>query len=567
MSEENISYEDKPWTDSYQVGPYQLEKSMEPYPEKPAFEIIDESASEYPSNNACIYKGNKITYEKIKTEADKLANALSDHDIGKGDQVATILPTSPQFIISDFGIMKTGAAHVPCSILHREADLEHELGTSEAKTVICIEDTLDILNKIKDKTSIENVIVTSWDEYAENPKPPEDPSWTETYKEFLNDYEPDPPKVDINPKEDLAWLAFTGGTTGMPKGTMITHFNLTSNIHQLFPWMLQPLKEGIKGKSSVLLPIHMFHAYGHVITMSALNWGLQTLLVPDPRDYGSIVHYIKEYRPFMVIGVPTQFMKLVSRDIGRTQSLFMSSASGLPPEIEDEFSDMVGVPMTEGYGLTEATAGTHMNLTAISIVTGFMAAGEKRGVGVPLPDTEVKLVDPETKEKVPPGEPGEIHLKGPQIMKGYWPEKGKGLEDGWIATGDIGKMDEDGYFQIEDRIKDTINVSGFQVFPRQVDDVIIEIEGVEMAATIGVPDPERPGSERVKVFAVLKEGYEDELTEDDVIEYCDGKLPPYSVPKFIEFRDDLPRTAAEKIFKRKLKEEEVFGEDLGLPES
>lgn len=258
----------------------------------------------------------------------------------------------------------------------------------------------------------------------------------------------------------------------------------------------------------------------------------------------------------MVLGVPTHYMLLLTKDLRRMPIFFHSSAAALPPDVAKEFEKKIGVPMGEGYGMTEATAPTHINLSALSKVTGFMT-NVKRSVGVPIPDTEVKIVNPETGEEVPFGETGELYIRGPQIMKGYWPTPGKGLEDGWLATGDIGKMDGDGYFYIVDRVKDMINVSGMKVYSRVVDDVLYEHPAVSVAGAIGIPDPERPGSERVKVFITLKAGYEGKVAADDIIKYCREKLPPYAVPKFVEFRRDLPLTLAMKLFKRKLREEEI----------
>jgi len=213
--------------------------------------------------------------------------------------------------------------------------------------------------------------------------------------------------------------------------------------------------------------------------------------------------------------------------------------------------------MGEGYGATETTGGTHLNLTALSKITGFVKK-VKRGIGIPIPDTDVKIVNPDTGEEVPFGETGEIWVRGPQIMKGYWPTPGKGLtEDGWLAMGDIGKMDEDGFFYIVDRIKDMINVSGMKVYSRIVDDILYEHPAVREAGVIGIPDPERPGSERVKAFISLKPEFEGKITPNEIIEYCREKLPPYAVPKFVEFREDLPLTPVMKIFKRKLREAEI----------
>jgi long-chain acyl-CoA synthetase len=335
---------------------------------------------------------------------------------------------------------------------------------------------------------------------------------------------------------------------------MLTHHNITSNAVQIL-WMMKPLEVGMKGKSSTLTCVPLFHQFGHIIVHISIYWGLRMFLT-DPRDTDKIVEIIKKYRPFMVVGVPTHYMLLLPKDLPRMPIFLYSGAAALPPEVAEKIEKKIGVPMGEGYGMTEATATTHLNLSALSKVTGFMTK-VKRSIGVPTPDTEVKIVNLETGEEVPFGETGELYIRGPQVMQGYWPTPGKGLRDGWLATGDIGRMDEDGYFYILDRIKDMINVSGMKVYSRVVDDVLFEHPAVRLAGVIGTPDPERPGSERVKAFVTLKEDYEGKITGEDIIKYCSEKLPPYAVPKSVEFRKDLPLTLAMKIFKRKLREEEI----------
>ena len=214
------------------------------------------------------------------------------------------------------------------------------------------------------------------------------------------------------------------------------------------------------------------------------------------------------------------------------------------------------MPISEGYGLTETGPLTHVNVSAFSKVTGFMRL-TKRGIGVPVPDTEAKLVDPETGEDIGFDREGELYLRGPQLMKGYWPTPGDGLTDGWVASGDVARVDEDGYFYIVDRVKDMANISGYKVYTTTVDEVLFAHPAVSMAVSIGVPDPERAGSERIKAFIRIKDGYEGKVTADEIIAYCRDKLPPYAVPKFVEFKDDLPLTVTEKLFKRALREEEV----------
>jgi len=339
---------------------------------------------------------------------------------------------------------------------------------------------------------------------------------------------------------------------------MLTHYNLTSNTLQSLPWALGPLEKGIKGKSSMLIGTPTFHAYGHWAVRAAVYWGLQMLLIPDSRDSDTIVALLKTYRPFMATLVPTQYMRIVEKKIGRTNTTFTSGAAPLPGNIVKEFKKETGMPITEAYGLTETGPLTHFNLSSFAKITGFMPFEKSGSIGVPVVDTEVKIVNNETGEEVPVGEIGDLYVRGPQVMKGYWPTPRKGLEDGWLPTGDICRMDEDGYFFLVDRDKDMINISGNKVYSTTVDNILFEHPAVATAVTIGIPDPDRPGSERVKAFIVPKDDYKGKITSDEIITYCREKLAPYAVPKFIEFREDLPLTVSEKLFKRKLREEEII---------
>jgi long-chain acyl-CoA synthetase len=288
----------------------------------------------------------------------------------------------------------------------------------------------------------------------------------------------------------------------------------------------------------------------------AISWALR-IHITDPRDMDKIAELIKKNRPFMVVGVPTHYVILSNYDFPKMTTFFYSGAAALPKEVAENFEKKVGVPMGEGWGMTECNAAGTINISAISAITGFMKK-TKRGIGIPIADTEIKIISQDTGEELPFGESGEVWIKGPQVMKGYWPEPGKGLtEDGWLATGDIGKMDSDGYFHIVDRIKDMINVSGNKVYSREMDDVLYEHPAIDMAGVVGIPDPERPGSERVKAFIKLNPEYTGKISEEDIISFCKEKFAPYAVPKFVEFREDLPLTQAMKIFKKQLRDEEI----------
>ncbi|MHA1729214.1 MAG: AMP-binding protein [Promethearchaeota archaeon] len=554
-----MSYSEKPWEKSYFIGPFKLKKTMEPYPEINIYQWLKNSAEKHPNNVACIYLERELTYKELKLRTDKFATGLEKLGIKKGDYVATILPNCPEFIICDYAIMKLGAVHVPISVLHSSENIIHELNESGAETVICSYKRLERVNSVKGKTKLKNMIYTPVPIFPDYSLPEMEKISDDGYfllNEIIEKSEPHTRTVEINPKEDLALLPFTGGTTGRPKGTMITHYNITCNIIQSIHWMLDKLKLGVIGKAATEICVPFFHALGHYSLHAGISWGLR-IFIMDPRDMNRIAEVIKNKRPFMVIAVPTTYMILSKMDIPQMPSFFYSGAAALPTEVAESFEKMTKIPLSEGYGATEATAATHMNISALSAITGLMKK-VKRGIGVPVVDTEVKIVSTETGKEVPFGERGEIWIRGPQIMKGYWPTPGKGLtKEGWLATGDIGIMDEDGYFQIVDRIKDMINISGNKVYSRELDDVLHEFKGVNMVGVIGVPDPQRPGSERVKAFIQIGEEYEGKITKEDIIKFCREKFPPYAVPKYIEFRKQLPLTPAMKIKKRELRDEEI----------
>ena len=550
-------FTDKPWLSAYKLGPFKLVKSMQPYPAVPQFAFFDRTTQDYANKSACVFMGRKITWGQLRELADKLSAALAGLGVKKGDRVATILPTSPQFVIADSAIQKCGAVHVPCSSLHKEHELLYEIGESGAETIICLDKSLELVGSIKGETGLKTIITTALQDFSS-----EESSVTEMpgvlgLLDIIARSQPQPPRIEIDPHEDLALLAFTGGSTGTPKGVMLTHYNLATNTMQSLPWAMGPLEKGIKGKSSILITLPTFHIYGHWCMRAATYWGLQMLLNPDPRDYDTVVGYLKQYRPFIASFVPTQYMRLVEMKIGRTNTSFTSGAAPLPAEVAKAFRKQTGMPITEAYGLTETGPVTHFNLSSFAKVTGFMPFEKSESIGLPIVDTDAKIVDPETGHEVSVGEVGELYVRGPQVMKGYWPVPGSGLKDGWLATGDLCKADEDGYFFLVDRDKDMINVSGFKVYSTTVDSILFAHPAVAQAVTIGLPDPDRPGSERIKAFVVLKDQYRGRIDADEIINFCKQKLSPYAAPTWIEFRDSLPMTSTEKLFKKQLRDEEI----------
>jgi len=547
---------ERPWLNQYKLGPYKLPQTKQPYPETTVHSLLDATAAEFPEKPACHYLGREILFSDMKRLSDRLAAGLAELGVRKGDKVATILPNCPQFMISDFGIMKAGAAHVPCSVMHKAADLVYEIGESGAETVICSDMSLELVNSIREKTGISNVIVSSLMDYSSQEPEPEKQPDVYQFRELVESHEPEPPDVDIDPMTDLAVLPFTGGATGLPKGVMLTHYNRVVAIVQT-AWSYEPLKVGIRGKASGMIPIPLFHAYGHLMMQFGVYWGLKGYLLPDPRDIDTLVQMLMKYRPFFCACVPTQYSRLVAAGLGKLTTMFVSTTAALAPEIAQKFRKETGVPITEAYGLTETGGGTHMNLSSFSKITGFMPHEKFGSIGIPLPDTDVRIVDLDTGEEATPGSEGELWVRGPQVMLGYWPEAGKGLVDGWLPTGDVVRMEDDGYFYITDRVKDMANISGLKVYTRLVDDALYEHPAVGDAVAIGVPDPERAGSERIKAFIRLKKEFEGKVTAEEIIGHCREKLPAYAVPKFVEFRKELPVTVTLKLFKRQLREEEI----------
>ncbi len=543
-----MGYESKPWIKSYKLGPYKLEEILAPYPVVPVYKALDDAARKYPGKTAILFQERTIKYRDLKAQADQLAGGLVRLAVKKGDKVALFLPNCPEAIIADWAILKAGAAAVPISILRTDEGIIHEAGSAKAKAIICREEHLERLWALKERCGFEHLVVTSTAGYDISEVAISLPEGVVAFQNLVDESQPLDREVDIDPKEDLCELAFTGGATGVPKGVMITHFNRYSCIRQGFAWIFKPMLGAIAGKASVLIPIPLFHSYGRYMTQTAAYLGLRIILIADPRDTDLIVEHIKTYRPMILTAVPTQLMRIAQKGIGRMNLMPMSGAAPLPVEVADAIKKQIGAPVSEGYGLTETSPLTHFNISSFSKITGFMAK-EKHGLGVPAPDTECKLVDPATGEEVPFGEPGEIWVRGPQVMKGYWPQAGSGLTDsGWLATGDIAYMDADGYFHMTDRIK---------VYTTQVDEVLYQHPAVLMAAAFGVPDPKRPGSERVMVAIQLKEAYKNQVSADDILAFCREHLAPYAVPKHVRFRDEMPLTVTEQVFKKVLRDEAI----------
>jgi len=544
------------------------------YPLIPLYKFLDDSAAKYPDRPALVFGGkvgkrflgSQITYRKLKELVDRFATALQALGVKKGSKVAVHLPNCPQFVIAYYGALKAGATVVPTNPLYVERELEYQFNNAGVETVVTLTRFYPLIRNIKPKTPLKNIIVTNIKEYF----PPllkllftiavekkeghrlegELVEGTVMFQDLIAKYPPNPAPVEINPQEDIACLLYTGGTTGIPKGAMLTHYNLVANTLQVRAW-LPDIQEG---KEVTLAALPFFHSYGMTVCMNfGINGAGTIILMPNPRDIDEMLLLIDKYKVTLFPGVPTMYIALINHPETPKHNLrsikaCISGAAPLPVEVKQKFEQITGGKLCEGYGLTETSPVTHCNP-----IYGVNKAGS---IGIPFPDTDARIVDLETgTRELPPGEVGELAIKGPQVMKGYWQmpeETSLVLKEGWLLTGDIAKMDEDGYFYIVDRKKEMIIAGGYNIYPREVEEVLYQHPKVKEAAVVGVPDPYR--GETVKAFVVLKEG--ETATEEEIIEFCRANLARYKVPTMVEFRKELPKSTVGKILRRVLAEEE-----------
>jgi len=557
-----LRYDDKPWLSYY-------DKNVPEticYPKITLSEVVDEVAENFPDKVALISFGRKIKYEELKSYVNSFAAALRDLGVKKGDRVAIHLPNIPQFVISFFGSLKVGAIVTGCSVLYTKSELMYMLNDSGAETIVTLNLLFDTVTMIRNETKLKRVIVTGLQDFSEEEmRVPEDLRTTfQAPVDVRNAYDfldliakrkSRSLKTEIDSLESPAVLQYTGGTTGVPKGVVLTHCNLVSSLFQMAAWIHQQ-----KGKEVLLAGFPLFHMAGLTFCLISVFHASSQILVLDPRDIATTLELIDEYEPTFIANVPTIYMQFVDHpDIKKysfnSVKACISGVAPISPKVIEEFEQITRSRILEAYGLTETSS-----VVTSNPMDGLRKAGS---VGIPLPDIEVKLVDIKTGTKeVSVGAPGELIVRGPQVMKGYWnkpQETMKVLRNGWLYTGDIASMDKQGYFYIVDRKKNMINVYAdytYHVYPREVDDVLYAHPAINMAATIGVSDPRNPNSESVKAYIVLKPEYDRRVTVDDVKAYCKQRLAPYKVPAIIEFRKKLPTTLIGKVFKRALREEE-----------
>ncbi|MFW2109799.1 long-chain-fatty-acid--CoA ligase LcfA [Bacillus spizizenii] len=548
----------KPWLAEYPDDiPHEL-----PLPNKTLQSILTDSAARFPDKTAISFYGKKLTFHDILTDALKLAAFLQGNGLQKGDRVAVMLPNCPQAVISYYGVLFAGGIVVQTNPLYTEHELEYQLRDAEASVII----TLDLLFpkaiKMKTLSIVDQILITSVKDYLPFPKNILYPltqkqkvhidfdrkdhihmfasSMKEEKTELLTI-----PKID--PEHDIAVLQYTGGTTGAPKGVMLTHQNILANTEMCSAWMYD-VKEGAE---KVLGIVPFFHVYGLTAVMNySIKLGFEMILLPkfDPIETLKI---IDKQKPTLFPGAPTIYIGLLHHpelqhyDLSSIKSCLSGSAA-LPVEVKQKFEKVTGGKLVEGYGLSEASPVTHAN---------FIWGKNKPGsIGCPWPSTDAAIYSEETGKHAVPYEHGEIIVKGPQVMKGYWnkPEETAAvLRDGWLFTGDMGYMDEEGFFYIADRKKDIIIAGGYNIYPREVEEALYEHEAIQEIVVAGVPDSYR--GETVKAFVVLKRGAKVDAEELDT--FARSRLAPYKVPKAYEFRKELPKTAVGKILRRRLLEE------------
>jgi long-chain acyl-CoA synthetase len=546
---------EKPWFKSYAPGvPQEIDFEKITLPE-----ALKRSARNYPESTALLFMGQRISYVQLDRLVNRFARALLDLGVKKGEKVALLLPNIPQAVIAIYGTFRIGAVAVMNNPLYTERELEYQFNDSDSKVLV----SLDLLHprilKIKDKTKIEKVIYCHINDYLPFPKKQLFPlvkkqmyrrfEPQEGFHEFLPTVQkyPDTPMENASNWDEIGAFIYTGGTTGVSKGVMLTHANLSCNVQQFSVWF-PDLK---KGAESVLAVFPFFHSAGFTAIMNLCIWnGYTDILVPRPEP-ATVIEMLKKFKPNYLPAVPTIFVGLLNTPEFRQMDLsfikgFFSGAAPLAADTLQQLKDLTGATMLEVYGLTETTP--------IATVTPWGGKIKPGTVGTPVPSTDVKIVDVDTgKEEQRIGTPGEIVIKGPQVMKGYYkkPEETAAvLKDGWLYTGDIGMFDEDGYLTIVDRKKDMIIAGGYNVYPREIDEILFQHPKILEACSIGVPDPYR--GETVKAYVVVKPG--EVLTVDEVIQFSREKLAAYKAPKMVEFIDALPKSAVGKVLRKEVKE-------------
>lgn len=547
---------ERPWLKHYDPGvPAHLE-----VPHLRLDEVVRRAAQTYGSRTALVFFGRRISFAELDRLVDRCAAGLQRLGVGPGTPVSLHLPNCPQFVLAYYGTLRAGGVVVPHNPLYTEAEVAHQLQDSGAEVAVTLSLFYPRVAAAARQARVREVVFTAIHEFM-GPvarllyplKARREGHWVDVrpqpgvrpFSELLR--EATPASAPTGPDDPAAYL-YTGGTTGVPKAAVLTHRNLVANLLQAASWdpKLRP------GQEVALAVLPFFHSYGMTSVLNFSMWtGATVVLVPrfDPK---LVLDAVRRHRPTLFHGVPTMYIALLNtpglrRVSFRSVRAGISGAMGLPQEVQRQWETVTGGRLVEGYGLTEASPVTHCN--------PLYGRRKEGSIGIPVPDTDARVVDPDTGEVLPPGQVGELEVRGPQVMRGYLnrpEETEKVLHDGWLRTGDMARVDEDGFFYVVDRRKEMINVGGLKVFPREVEEVLYRHPAVREAAAVGVPDPVR--GEVVKAFVALKEGHQ--ATDAELVEFCRQHLAPHKVPRAVEVRPELPKTLIGKVLRRALAEEE-----------
>lgn len=531
--------ERKKWLDLY---PESVAKDLE-IPRKSLPDMLSETVAKYPDNKALSFFGRKITYRELQGGVSAFAAALQSNGVQKGDRVAIMLPNCPQYVISYFGILSVGGIVTQINPMLVERELDHILNDSGSETIIVLDALYPKVKNVQENTKVKNVITVSLQPSGQNF------GSDFTFESFIASASKSFTPVNIDPEHDVAILQYTGGTTGRSKGAMLTHRNILANVLQSYEFFKDEMK---LGQEKCLTVIPLFHVFGMTSCMNmTIYTGGESVMLPR-FDLEEVLNTIKEEQPSIFPGVPTMYVAITNHPNAEQYGINSirtcnSGSAPMPVELMKEFEGKTGSKILEGYGLSEASPTTHCN--------PHFADRKPGSVGIGMPSTDYKIVDlADGETEVPVGELGEVIIKGPQVMKGYWnmpEETALTLKNGWLYTGDIGRVDAEGYLYIVDRKKDMIIASGYNIYPRDVEEVLYEHPAVQEAVVIGVPDPYR--GETVKAVIVQKAGKS--TTEEEIIKYCKENMAAYRVPAIVEFRKELPKTAVGKILRRALRDE------------
>jgi len=529
---------------------------------KPLYSLLTDSARLHPENLCIHYQGRGLTYSQVDELSSKFASALVSLAVKRGDRVAIFMPNIPQLVLAYFGILKAGGIVVMCNPTYKERELEFQLRDSGAKVVVATRtvakglDLFSSLEACRGRLQLEHVVATGITDFL--PALKRRLAGLAGIREVARDgtvdfvglVESSSPMANyspVDPVNDVALLQYTGGTTGVAKGAMLTHYNLVSNA--VYGARIFPVTE----KDISLCALPLFHIYGLTVTMNIpISVGAAIALLPS-FHVDEVAKTIQKLKVTLFSGAPAMYIAINSKPEAKTFDLksvraCMSGGSALPPAVRRKFMELTGGNLVEGYGLSETSPVTHVN----PLTGGMVKDGS---IGPPFSETDAMIVAVDNRDKVLPiGEIGELAVKGPQVMKGYWNQEQETravLQDGWLLTGDIAKMDEDGYFYIVDRKKDMINVGGFKVYPQEVEDVLFEHPDIKEVGVVGIPD--EFSGEAVKAFVVLKDPSK-KLTEQEVISFCRERLAKFKAPVKVEFMQDLPKTLVGKVLRRKLRE-------------